>query len=80
MRYTCIGLEELDASVVKVSNHFSIFFLLKFLSFCFFTNTIFFLEIGAVFNFICTDRDQMIMEKIERHFAHYIPEVLIMLF
>lgn len=32
-----------------------------------------------MFNLICTDRDQMIMEKIERHFEHYIPEVLIML-
>ncbi|KAJ4790829.1 ATP-dependent RNA helicase DBP5 [Rhynchospora pubera] len=30
---------------------------------------------GAVFNLVCTDRDQMIMEKIEKHFAHYIPEV-----
>ncbi|XP_078445801.1 P-loop containing nucleoside triphosphate hydrolases superfamily protein [Wolffia australiana] len=30
---------------------------------------------GAVFNLICTDRDKMIMEKIERHFAHVVPEV-----
>ncbi|CAA6671271.1 unnamed protein product [Spirodela intermedia] len=30
---------------------------------------------GAVFNLICTDRDRMIMEKIERHFAHEVPKV-----
>ncbi|MQM02353.1 hypothetical protein Taro_035119 [Colocasia esculenta] len=30
---------------------------------------------GAIFNLICSDRDKMIMEKIERHFAHQIPEV-----
>lgn len=62
----------------KGKQSFLNFLFWKFLSFCFFTRTIF-LEIGAVFNLICTDRDQMIMEKIERHFEHYIPEVLIML-
>ncbi|XP_072980598.1 DEAD-box ATP-dependent RNA helicase 38 [Typha angustifolia] len=30
---------------------------------------------GAVFNLLCTDWDKSIMEKIERHFQHYIPEV-----
>lgn len=30
---------------------------------------------GAVFNLTTTDRDRMIMEKIERHFQHQIPEV-----
>ncbi|KAJ0645319.1 putative RNA helicase [Helianthus annuus] len=30
---------------------------------------------GAVFNLLCGDRDRMIMEKIERHFNHYVTEV-----
>ncbi|KAK1426047.1 hypothetical protein QVD17_14715 [Tagetes erecta] len=30
---------------------------------------------GAVFNLLCGDRDNMIMEKIERHFNHYVTEV-----
>ncbi|KAJ8478951.1 hypothetical protein OPV22_022678 [Ensete ventricosum] len=30
---------------------------------------------GAVFNFLCTDRDRSVMEKIERHFQHHIPEI-----
>ncbi|KAI3800122.1 hypothetical protein L1987_35432 [Smallanthus sonchifolius] len=30
---------------------------------------------GAVFNLLCGDRDNMIMEKIERHFNHYATEV-----
>ncbi|KAJ3673278.1 hypothetical protein LUZ60_006652 [Juncus effusus] len=30
---------------------------------------------GAIFNLICTDTDRMIMEKIERHFDHHIPEI-----
>ncbi|XP_076917804.1 DEAD-box ATP-dependent RNA helicase 38-like [Bidens hawaiensis] len=30
---------------------------------------------GAVFNLLCGDRDRMIMEKIERHFNHYVAEV-----
>ncbi|XP_010918007.1 DEAD-box ATP-dependent RNA helicase 38 [Elaeis guineensis] len=30
---------------------------------------------GAVFNLLCTDRDRLLLEKIERHFNHYIPEV-----
>ncbi|KAI3793072.1 hypothetical protein L1987_35685 [Smallanthus sonchifolius] len=37
---------------------------------------------GAVFNLLCGDRDNMIMEKVERHFNHYATEysnILIML-
>ncbi|PKA64650.1 DEAD-box ATP-dependent RNA helicase 38 [Apostasia shenzhenica] len=30
---------------------------------------------GAAFNLLCTDRDRILMEKIERHFNHTIPEV-----
>ncbi|WOK97199.1 DEAD-box ATP-dependent RNA helicase 38-like isoform X1 [Canna indica] len=30
---------------------------------------------GAVFNFLCTDRDRSVMEKIERHYQHQIPEI-----
>ncbi|KAL4560445.1 hypothetical protein LXL04_032596 [Taraxacum kok-saghyz] len=30
---------------------------------------------GAVFNLLCGDRDKMVMEKIERHFNHYVTEV-----
>ncbi|KAJ6853281.1 DEAD-box ATP-dependent RNA helicase 38-like [Iris pallida] len=30
---------------------------------------------GVVFNLLCTDRDKMIMEKIERHFNHFVEEV-----
>ncbi|KAJ9559016.1 hypothetical protein OSB04_013630 [Centaurea solstitialis] len=30
---------------------------------------------GAVFNLLCDNRDAMIMEKIERHFNHYVTEV-----
>nr|XP_043610737.1 DEAD-box ATP-dependent RNA helicase 38 [Erigeron canadensis] len=30
---------------------------------------------GAVFNLLCGDRDKLIMEKIERHFNHYVTEV-----
>ncbi|PWA61393.1 P-loop containing nucleoside triphosphate hydrolases superfamily protein [Artemisia annua] len=30
---------------------------------------------GAVFNFICGERDNMIMEKIEKHFKHNVTEV-----
>lgn len=30
---------------------------------------------GAVFNLLCGERDNMIMEKIERHFNHYVTEV-----
>ncbi|URE48709.1 ATP-dependent RNA helicase [Musa troglodytarum] len=30
---------------------------------------------GAVFNFLCTARDRSVMEKIERHFRHHIPEI-----
>lgn len=30
---------------------------------------------GAAFNLVCTERDKMIMEKIERHFNHVVREV-----
>ncbi|XP_042433549.1 DEAD-box ATP-dependent RNA helicase 38-like [Zingiber officinale] len=30
---------------------------------------------GAVFNFLCTDRDKLVMEKIQQHFQHPIPEI-----
>ncbi|GKA32857.1 DEAD-box ATP-dependent RNA helicase 38, partial [Tanacetum coccineum] len=30
---------------------------------------------GAVFNLLCGERDEKIMEKIERHFNHYVAEV-----
>ncbi|XP_020577926.1 DEAD-box ATP-dependent RNA helicase 38-like [Phalaenopsis equestris] len=30
---------------------------------------------GAAFNLLCSDRDRMLVQKIERHFNHIIPEV-----
>ncbi|KAG0494988.1 hypothetical protein HPP92_005982 [Vanilla planifolia] len=30
---------------------------------------------GAAFNFLCTEKDRTLMEKIERHFDHTVPEV-----
>eukprot|EP00262_Sarcandra_glabra_P007387 TRINITY_DN2014_c0_g1_i3.p1 TRINITY_DN2014_c0_g1~~TRINITY_DN2014_c0_g1_i3.p1 ORF type:complete len:488 (-),score=96.59 TRINITY_DN2014_c0_g1_i3:309-1772(-) len=30
---------------------------------------------GAIFNLLCTDRDNMLMEKIEKHFGHYVAVV-----
>lgn len=30
---------------------------------------------GAVFNLLCGDRDEMITQKIERHFNHYVDDV-----
>ncbi|WOK97201.1 LOS4 [Canna indica] len=32
---------------------------------------------GAAFNLLCTDRDRSVMEKIERHFQHQIPEPIL---
>ena len=40
-------------------------------------NCICLMKTGAVFNLICGDRDKMIMDKIEQHFAHVVPEVII---
>ncbi|URE43546.1 ATP-dependent RNA helicase [Musa troglodytarum] len=34
-------------------------------------------RLGAVFNFLCTARDRSVMEKIERHFRHHIPEEIL---
>jgi hypothetical protein len=76
VRYTCTGLAGLDVLVVKVSDFFLKFLEVSHLVVSLLTQ--FLLDIGAVFNLICTNRDQMIMEKIERHFDHYIPEVILM--
>lgn len=37
------------------------------------------LATGAAFNLLCTESDKKIMERIERHFNHFIREVELML-
>jgi hypothetical protein len=36
----------------------------------------FFITTGAVFNLLSTEWEKTIMEKIENHFQHFIPEVI----